>query len=292
MPPGQLVILLEPILEAGPVQLYRLVQLLRRAAANPQGLWAGLKEIEWERLQAVLAKPKELTTTPRGTGELLFDVVSAWLGGEALAAFKESELGVKLAAGLKGKPAPPAFTRSLETREPIPTGVPEAPVQPVETGPSPAPRAPTRPALPAYDGKITHGILITNEGDTVYFTSGDTDPLYKNYPNAGHVEGKAALYIRTNNSTGGVLFHNNIDGTCSYCDTMTETLLPEEAQLDVYPPENAMAKKRGAQASPTSYKGNNKTPGVTHPKCLSIENQRFTTGALLWRLLQMPHFQR
>ena len=86
----------------GPVQLYRLVQLLRQAAANPQGLWAGLKEIERERLQAVLAKLKELTTTPRGVGELLFDVVSIWLGGEAITAFKESELGVKLAAGLKG----------------------------------------------------------------------------------------------------------------------------------------------------------------------------------------------
>ena len=108
----------------GPVQLYELVQLLRRAAVNPQGFWAGLKETELGRLQAVLAKLRELTTTPRGSGELLFDVVSAWLGGEAVADFKESELGVKLAAGLKGKPTPLAFTRSLETREPIPAGAP------------------------------------------------------------------------------------------------------------------------------------------------------------------------
>ena len=114
----------------GPVQLYRLVQLLRQAAANPQGLWAGLKEIERERLQAVLAKLRELTTTPRGAGELLFDVVSIWLGGEALAAFKESELGVKLAARLNGAPKPP-----LEPKPTLLPALPERPPNPITAAP-------------------------------------------------------------------------------------------------------------------------------------------------------------
>ena len=168
--------------------------------------------------------------------------------------------GPALRAGLRSNREPAALIPNGEAGEPAPSVVPEAPAQPAEAAPTYAPKPPVRPVLPAFDGENTHGILITNEGDEVSFTNGNTDPVYVNYANAEHVEGKAALYIRAGNSTGGVLFHNNINGTCSYCDTMTKTLLPEGAQLDVYPPENAVAKQRGAKASPTSYKGNNKTP--------------------------------
>lgn len=119
---------------------------------------------------------------------------------------------------------------------------------------------PARPTLPAFDGKTTQGTLITHEGDVVSFTSGNPDPAYANYPNSGHVEGKSALYIRASNSTGGDLFHNNTNGTCGYCDTMTSTLLSEGARLNVHPPENAVPNNSKAKATSTTYIGNSKVP--------------------------------
>jgi hypothetical protein len=114
--------------------------------------------------------------------------------------------------------------------------------------------------LPKYDNKITYGVLITNEGEIVPLKSANADPLYDNYIPAGHVEGKAAVSIREHGSTGGVLYHNNTDGICGYCNSQVETLLPKGAELLVIPPADAVAKKRGAKQDPTPYVGNNEIP--------------------------------
>lgn len=42
--------------------------------------------------------------------------------------------------------------------------------------------------------------MIPDEGDVVPLQSGDRDPLYSNYVSAGHVEGKAALWMRDDGS--------------------------------------------------------------------------------------------
>jgi hypothetical protein len=114
--------------------------------------------------------------------------------------------------------------------------------------------------LPKYDGKTTYGVLITNEGNVVPLQSGQTSPLYSNYPPAGHVEGKAAIWIRENASTGGVLYHNNTGGTCGFCNSQISTLLPEGARLRVVPPGNAAAKNSRANEGPTDYTGNSAMP--------------------------------
>ena len=114
--------------------------------------------------------------------------------------------------------------------------------------------------MPKYDGVTTYGILITNEGDVVPLRSGVRSPLFRDYPSAGHVEGKAAIWIREHNSSGGVVFHNNTDGTCGFCNRQIETLLPNGAILYGVPPLNAVAEKRGATQDPTPYIGNAAEP--------------------------------
>jgi uncharacterized Zn-binding protein involved in type VI secretion len=126
-------------------------------------------------------------------------------------------------------------------------------IQPRESGP---------PELPPFDGKTTQGVLITKEGQTVPLESGNTDPKYANYAAAGHVEGKAAIWMRDNDSEGGTVFHNNTNGTCNYCNTQIPTLLPEGSTLDVVPPDNAVANNQWAHADPTSYTGNANSPKV------------------------------
>jgi hypothetical protein len=115
-------------------------------------------------------------------------------------------------------------------------------------------------ALPKYDDETTYGVLITNEGDVVPLRSADPSSFYNNYIPAGHVEGKAAIWIREHGSTGGVLYHNNTGGTCGYCNSQIERLLPKDAELLVIPPADAIAKKRGATQDPTPYKGDNIMP--------------------------------
>jgi hypothetical protein len=117
--------------------------------------------------------------------------------------------------------------------------------------------------LPKYDGKTTYGVLITNEGEVVPLQSAERSPLYSNYPPAGHVEGKAAIWIREHGSSGGVLYHNNTDGTCGFCNSQIRTLLPKGSHLRVVPPRDAVAKKPLARQAPTEYEGNDavlKTP--------------------------------
>jgi hypothetical protein len=112
-----------------------------------------------------------------------------------------------------------------------------------------------RPPLPEFDGKTTHGLLITNEGDAYPLQSGDPDPRYANYKAARHVEGKAALKIRELGSSGGIVYHNHPKGTCGYCQTHLEILLPEGATLLSVPPRGAVPKKRRAEARPKPYIG-------------------------------------
>jgi hypothetical protein len=102
-------------------------------------------------------------------------------------------------------------------------------------------RAPTL-SLPKFDGK-TSGILFTNEGRIIELKSGTPDPAYSIYPAAKHVEGKAAIWIRENGSSGGVVFHNNPNGTCRGCNSNIPTLLPEGATLYALPEAGTMARR-------------------------------------------------
>jgi hypothetical protein len=111
--------------------------------------------------------------------------------------------------------------------------------------------------LPKYvPNGPTYGLLITNVGKVILIKSGDADPLYENYDAAGHVEGKAAVLIRKDGSTGGVLYHNNTDGICWTCQSQIKTLLPEGAVLKVFPPPDAIAKSPWWMEGPKEYKGN------------------------------------
>jgi len=137
----------------------------------------------------------------------------------------------------------------------------ESPVEENKANPQGAPDgSKVSTQLPAYDGKTTHGVLTTNEGDTVHLTSGNADPRYANYPAASHVEGKAAIAIRDSGSSGGTVEHNNTGGTCGFCNAQLPTLLPEGAQLTVVPPANAVPANSRAVAVPTTYVGNANEP--------------------------------
>lgn len=105
--------------------------------------------------------------------------------------------------------------------------------------------------------------MLTPDGNTVYFTSGNGDPRYTNYRNNGHVEQKAALYMRENNITDAVLYHNNTNGTCGFCDKMTGTFLPEGTTLTVVPPSNAIPNNSKAVAYPKTYTGTSNDPKIS-----------------------------
>jgi hypothetical protein len=125
--------------------------------------------------------------------------------------------------------------------------------------------------LPKFDGTTTYGVLISNEGEIVPLQSSDRNPRYSNYPPAGHVEGKAAIWIREHGSTGGVVYHNNTDGTCGRCNSQLERLLPEDVRVWIVPPAEAVAKNRWARQALTDYVGDNALPkpaprGWKHPK--------------------------
>jgi SCP1.201-like deaminase len=119
--------------------------------------------------------------------------------------------------------------------------------------------------LPEYTGP-TSGVLFTNEGRIVRLRSGAANPAYRNYPSAKHAEGKAAIWIRENDSSGGVFFHSHPGGTCGHCDLQAETLLPTNATLRVVPPANAVAAKRLAKTTITDYVGDAKIPKLPKTK--------------------------
>ena len=59
------------------------------------------------------------------------------------------------------------------------------------------------------------------------------------------------------------LYHNNTNGTCGVCDSMTSTFLPEGATLTIVPPANAVPNNSGAVTSPKTYAGNAREPKVS-----------------------------
>ena len=118
-------------------------------------------------------------------------------------------------------------------------------------------------SLPEYDGTTTHGVLVLDDGTQIGFTSGNGDPRYTNYRNNGHVEQKSALYMRENNISNATVYHNNTNGTCGYCNTMTATFLPEGATLTVVPPENAVANNSRAIDYVKTYTGTSNDPKIS-----------------------------
>ncbi len=118
--------------------------------------------------------------------------------------------------------------------------------------------------LPSYDGKTTHGILVTNEGEVIRLSSGGKQAPYANYkaPAAAHVEGKAAIWIRENGSSGGTVYHNNTDGTCGYCNSQVKSLLPKGVELKIVPPADAVAKNARSRAGSTINVGNDTQPAT------------------------------
>jgi hypothetical protein len=106
---------------------------------------------------------------------------------------------------------------------------------------------------------ISRGVLVTNEGEIIALESGNANQTYANYPAASHVEGKAAIWIRENGSTGGIVYHNNPRGTCGFCNSQIATLLPEGATLQVVPPKGTVPPP-GWFNNPNPYIGNSSTP--------------------------------
>jgi SCP1.201-like deaminase len=127
--------------------------------------------------------------------------------------------------------------------------------------------------LPEYSGK-TSAVLFTNEGRIVRFESGSASPKYGNYPPASHTEGKAAIWMRENDSSGGVLFHNHPGGTCRFCDRQTRTLLPTNATLRVVPPAGAVPSEKMAKAGITNYIGDAKLPTLSRTKRPSTRSDK------------------
>lgn len=116
------------------------------------------------------------------------------------------------------------------------------------------------PKLPDFDGKKTIGVFRDTKGNEIRFESGGISK-YKNVSST-HAEGKAATYMRENGLTKGIIFHNNPNGTCNYCDKGLATLLPENATLEVIPPANASAPNKYWIDVPKTYIGNNKMPKI------------------------------
>jgi hypothetical protein len=112
--------------------------------------------------------------------------------------------------------------------------------------------------LPKFDGK-TSAVLLTDDGRVIELKSGSPDPRY-DYPAVKHAEGKAAILMRDHDSSGGIVFHNNPDGTCRICNTNLPTLLPEGARLWIVPPADAVAPNEYWIDIPKSYTGNSARP--------------------------------
>jgi hypothetical protein len=142
--------------------------------------------------------------------------------------------------------------------------LPFAPSIAAQMAPRFAQRLLPRLLLPEYNG-TTSGVLFTNEGRVVRLQSGAPNPAYRNYPPAKHVEGKAAIWLRENDSSGGVLFHNHPGGTCGLCDRQTRTVLPENVKLRIVPPANAVALRKLAQTDLVPYVGNSNIPKPPRP---------------------------
>ena len=52
---------------------------------------------------------------------------------------------------------------------------------------------------------------------------------------------KGCFIYEKNDISNATVYHNNTNGTCGYCNTMTSIFLPEGATLTVVSPQNAVA---------------------------------------------------
>jgi hypothetical protein len=64
------------------------------------------------------------------------------------------------------------------------------------------------------------------------------------------------MWVLEHGSSGGVLYHNNPEGTCGFCNAQMATILPKGANLWVVPPADAIAKNLWARQGLTGYVGN------------------------------------
>jgi len=85
---------------------------------------------------------------------------------------------------------------------------------------------------PWFDGH-TRGILEINDEEIELNSRG---PNPRNYIASGHVEGQAALMMRAQGITSGVLRIDNPSGICNYCVTQVPTLLEGGSILEVQTP--------------------------------------------------------
>jgi hypothetical protein len=111
--------------------------------------------------------------------------------------------------------------------------------------------------LPEYDGH-TSAVLLTDDGRVIKLESGPPDPRY-GLPAGKHAEGKAAIWMRDNGVTGGIVFHNYPEGTCFGCDSNLYTLLPEGARLWSVPGADVPTQKYWI-TKPKLYIGNSAQP--------------------------------
>jgi hypothetical protein len=88
------------------------------------------------------------------------------------------------------------------------------------------------------------------------------------------VEGKAAVWMRENNSSGGVLYHNHPGGTCGYCNSQIETPLPENARLRVVSPEGATPQNSRARRWLCWERRNTRKPLQSEKNCRQESTMR------------------
>ncbi|WP_406490644.1 hypothetical protein OHB06_01065 [Streptomyces sp. NBC_01604] len=80
-----------------------------------------------------------------------------------------------------------------------------------------------------------------------------------NYISSSHVEGQAALLMREMDATSGRLLIDNPNGICNWCKTQVNTLLPENATLQVGTPLGTVPKTAKWHNS-TTFTGNAQDP--------------------------------
>ena len=69
--------------------------------------------------------------------------------------------------------------------------------------------------------------------------------------------------MNDNGISKATLYHNNVNGTCGFCNNMTSTFLPEGSTLTVVPPANAVPNNSRAVAITKTYVGNSKEPKIS-----------------------------
>ncbi len=100
----------------------------------------------------------------------------------------------------------------------------------------------------------TWGLFVSDQGEIFFLTSGGADPKYS-WPAAGHVEGKAAIYMRENAIKYGAIFHNHPKGTCNICRTNIPNMLLSGSRLRVIPMAWDGTSRKHWYHKPFTYRG-------------------------------------